>query len=63
MATKNTARGAEPRAGCDWLEASTHSVNSLSDLQVQRLVRDYHINPALAPTIAALAWQAVRPLA
>jgi len=59
MATNGVARGTEPRAGCGWFGATTHSVVSVSDLQSQRLVRDHRINPALAPTLAALAWQGV----
>lgn len=59
MGLNSAARGAEPRAGCDWFDDTTHPVISLSDLKSQRLVRDYRINPALAPTLAALAWTEV----
>ena len=56
MARNDTARGDDPRARCELFGDTTHPVNSLMDLQAQRLVRNHHINPAIALTIAGLAW-------
>lgn len=62
MARKQRDPGALiPGAGRDWFAATSRTVDSNSDLQAQRLVRVHNINPALAPTLAALAWAKVQP--
>lgn len=46
-------------AGSDWFAATSHPVRSADTLRRQRLARIHLVHPALAPTLAALAWREV----
>jgi len=57
---KRDPGAANPGVERDGLAPTSLSAYGHSDLQAQCLVRHFNINPTLAPTLAALAWNGGR---